>query len=838
MQAPSPENAPQPDARVASLINEYFDRRQGGEDLTPDSFLAEHAEFAEALHPFLEGLAFLDRIRTAGTPANTRAAGDAEIPFPEIDGFEVLEEIGRGGMGVVYKARRLVEDRIVALKVMLAGPFASQAAHRRFEREVELASRLAHDGIVHVLESGRAAGQTYYAMEYVTGAPLDRYLAAAQPDVHAILKVFCEISDAVQHAHEQGVVHRDLKPGNILIDGEGRPHILDFGLAKVIADETQTAAIRSRISVTGDILGTLSYLSPEQAAGRVDRIDARTDVHAIGVILYEALTSVPPFGSHERPSEILRRILEDDPVRPCVLSDVVDTKLEAIILKALEKDRARRYQSAGALGEDIRSYLDAKPITARKHSGLSDLRKRIRRHIFGSTVCAIAIVVAAAVLIGRVSSAREAYRTARRQVLSLRQQMDGGEAHLRLASARLLLSENERLPEARLTYACAQLLAGGMHNDALLTLEQGMENESCRWPCAAFLAEIYRGSGNVELAERFAAEADRLMPDSPDAWYVRSFATIDFARAREYAERAVSGDPGHVLAWQRVAHLRYWTKDLLGACAAADEIIRILGDPTDETSHWARFKVSMLARQGRCSEAIGLLDENIAAGSGKVPDASLRSPLLMRGHVHRRLGMYQEALDDYEAAEHLAGGEVGALQWVYYQKGSVLWMLGRHDDAIEAYRQFGERHGGPFYADARLFLILREIGRTAEAESVLKTAREAVGEGSLSDVLACLAGEFPPENLVESAVTPKERCEACYYAGEACLLAGRTEAALARFRESLATGVEFDPAQVLLTPMNEYDLAEWRLKNLTAKEAHSPYSLPLETAEPQFAPES
>jgi serine/threonine-protein kinase len=262
---------------------------------------------------------------------------------------------------------------------MLGGAFATGSARRRFEREVELAARLKHPDIVTVHDSGEAAGQRYCAMDYVSGIRLDQYLARSQPDTRTILSLFARICEAVDYAHGHGVVHRDLKPSNVLVDDEGHPHILDFGLAKATDQADTEETLTTCVSLPGQVMGTLFYLSPEQAAGMPDQIDGRTDVYGLGVMLFEALTGSLPYDVKGRPSEIIRRILETLPARPSALSDRVDGELETIVLKALEKEQARRYQSAKEMSEDLRRYLEGEPILARRPVGTSQ-GGRLRSH--------------------------------------------------------------------------------------------------------------------------------------------------------------------------------------------------------------------------------------------------------------------------------------------------------------------------------------------------------------------------------------------------------------------------------------------------------------------------
>jgi serine/threonine protein kinase len=307
----------EPDERIASLVNEYFDRRQAGEDLTPERFSAEHPDLAEALKPYLEGLTLLDQLRSATAEMGiTPEHLGNKTELPSIDGYEFIEEIGRGGMGVVYKALQVSTKRNVAVKVMLAGPFASEKAQRRFDREVQLAARLRHPRIVTVLESGQVStGQKYFAMDYVSGKPLNTYLAEASPGPRAILALFMDICEAVDYAHGNDVVHRDLKPANVLIDGNGNPHIMDFGLAKATDSDDKEDTVSADVSLPGQVMGTLRYLSPEQAAGALEEVDVRTDVYALGVMLYEALTGSLPFDTSGRPSDVIRSSRPPPPTR-------------------------------------------------------------------------------------------------------------------------------------------------------------------------------------------------------------------------------------------------------------------------------------------------------------------------------------------------------------------------------------------------------------------------------------------------------------------------------------------------------------------------------------------
>ncbi len=403
MDSSSPQNEAEPNERIAALVNEYLDRRQAGEDLTPERFVAEHPEAAEELRPCLAGLPVIDKAWALAADTVAGETSPAAAQLPAIEGFSLIDEIGRGGMGVVYRALQVSTKRIVALKVILGGAFASPSALRRFEREVEVAARLQHPGVVRILESGEVAGQRYYAMDYVTGVPLDRYLSVSQPDLRTTLSLFVKICEAVSAAHLQGVIHRDLKPSNIRIDAEGAPHILDFGLAKVATGQVTNGTQPQLMTVTGQFIGSLPWASPEQAEAIPDKIDIRTDVYALGVILYQMLTGKFPYEVRGNMRDVLDNILKAEPARPSTIRKQIDDEVETIVLKCLSKERERRYQSAGELARDIGHYLSGEPIEAKRDSALYVLRKQLRRYRIPAVVAAAFVIVVTAGFITSVT---------------------------------------------------------------------------------------------------------------------------------------------------------------------------------------------------------------------------------------------------------------------------------------------------------------------------------------------------------------------------------------------------------------------------------------------------
>jgi serine/threonine protein kinase len=337
-------------------------------------------------------------------------------PIPEsFAGYKVTKELHRGGQGVVYQAIQQSTNRKVAIKVMKEGPFAHPDDRARFEREVQILGQLQHPNIVAIHDSGKVAGCHYFVMDYISGRSLDEYIEERRREsdpaqkergsrgtrgpngsrsdsrhaglsIDETLGLFSKICGAVDAAHRRGIVHRDLKPRNIFIDQAGEPHVLDFGLAKTAVGGADAGVM----TVTGQFIGTLPWASPEQAEGRPTQIDVRTDVYALGVILYQMLTGRFPYEVMGNMRDVLDRIMNEAPARPSTIRRQINDEVETIVLKCLEKDKERRYQSAGNLGNDIARYLAGEPIEARRASIFYLVRTRtfafVRRNAFAACV--------------------------------------------------------------------------------------------------------------------------------------------------------------------------------------------------------------------------------------------------------------------------------------------------------------------------------------------------------------------------------------------------------------------------------------------------------------------
>jgi non-specific serine/threonine protein kinase/serine/threonine-protein kinase len=407
-------------AGVRSCPSDAELHRYHAHEPTADELAALNAHLAECPACSARSAALLaehetwvDRLRSAGPPPPAPVPAvhaETGLGRDEIAGYEILEEIGRGGQGIVYRALQKSTKRAVALKVLREGPYASPAARRRFEREIEVVAVLDHAHIIKVFDSGETAGQRrYLVMDYVRGRRLDRYLAAESPPLPARLRLFRKLCGAVNYAHQRGVLHRDLKPSNVLMGDDGEPRILDFGLARPITETAQP------MTTTGQVAGTLPYMAPEQARGLPDAPDVRSDVYALGVMLYELLTGTFPYPVTGDTLQVLRHIAETPPSRLRGRSYVapaaapqnlphgaIDDELETIVLKALAKERERRYQTAGDLARDIDHYLAHEPIEAKRDSGLYLLKKTLQRYrvAAGVAVAFVLLIAASTVALG------------------------------------------------------------------------------------------------------------------------------------------------------------------------------------------------------------------------------------------------------------------------------------------------------------------------------------------------------------------------------------------------------------------------------------------------------
>jgi serine/threonine protein kinase/tetratricopeptide (TPR) repeat protein len=433
--SPNVPSAQVADPRVVKALEQYWEAVESGRPPDLQSFLACHADIAQPLAECLEGLAWVDAVADQLPPPVPSQSGSVEPPAGDMElgmplgDFQLVREVGRGGMGVVYEAEQLSLGRRVALKVL---PFAAALDGRhlqRFRTECQAAARLHHGHIVPIYAVGCERGTHFYAMQFVEGRTLAAVIAELrsrkedketgrqgdketknaairtinQADDPVSLSPCLAVSssaffraaaqwgiqaaEALDYAHRQDVIHRDIKPANLLVDGQGNLWVTDFGLARLQGE--------SGLTRTGDLVGTLRYMSPEQALGQQERVDHRADIYSLGVTLYELMTLVPAVPGSDR-QEVLRRIERDEPRRPRLLNRALPPELETILRKAIAKEPAERYATAQELADDLRRFLEDKPIRARRPPLRRVLVKWARRHR------GIVVTAAAAMLVGLV----------------------------------------------------------------------------------------------------------------------------------------------------------------------------------------------------------------------------------------------------------------------------------------------------------------------------------------------------------------------------------------------------------------------------------------------------
>ncbi len=586
-------------------------------DLAPaelQSFLEEHCAGDGGLRREVEALVAFERrrpdflARDAGAPPSP-AGADGGGPR-EIAGFRIVAKLGQGGMATVYEAEQDRPHRSVALKVLRG--LASPSIARRFEFESELLGRLHHPGIAQVFEAGTAeignARQPYFVMELVRGVPITDDARRRGLGTRQRFEMLARVCDAVEHAHQHGVIHRDLKPANVLVDENGLPKVLDFGVARLTDSDIGLTTMRTD---AGQVIGTLLYMSPEQASGDRGAVDTRADVYALGVIAYELLTEELPYDlSRASVAEALRIVREREPRPPSQLRRALRGDAATIVMKALEKDRERRYGSAAALAADVRRYLRDEPIEAKPASRSYKLRKFAARN---RSLVAAAFAVGVSLVAATAVSLTYALRASDQRDLALASQ---GRAERRFADVRALANTmlfelhddiatlkgataaRERIVEAALEYL-AKLSADAEANTGLLRE----------------LAEAYSRIGDIQGH-----------PRRPNLG--RTSAALDSYReslALRERIRALGGEDASDALAVSSLHQR------IGAVQLA------LGE-----------HAQALGSHGR---AVDVLAARVAGDPGNVETGrALAAARALSGSVHEQMGQYQEALADYRGA--------------------------------------------------------------------------------------------------------------------------------------------------------------------------------------------
>lgn len=677
---------------------------------------------------------------------------DARLLPSRIGRFRVLRKIGEGGMGVVYEAEQDNPRRTVALKVIRPG-VASHQVLQRFGIEAQILGRLQHPGIAQIHEAGTAAIETtagltveqpYFAMEYVHGRPLDQAVLEPGIDTRARLEVFVKICDAVQHAHQKGVIHRDLKPGNILLDESGQPKILDFGVARLTDSDLQVTTLHTNL---GQLIGTIPYMSPEQIAGDPHELDTRSDVYALGVLCYQLLTGRLPHDLRGKTvPDAARTVAEGIPARLSSINSRLRGDLETIVGKAMEKDKERRYQSASDLAEDIRRYLSDQPITARPPTTIYHLWKFAQRNkplVVGVAATFVALVI------GIVGTTSQAVRATRARDRALEAE--------RLAEQRRQDAEAERAEAERQT-GIARAVNDFLNDDLLAAADPRQESN--------------RSVSVREILDRAAVSVERRFQDQPlveaavrmtlgDAYNglgEYDLGAVHLEKALTLRRAALGEDhPETLMTMTRVGRLyvnqaRYNEAEAI-LTKAVERGKRVFGEDDGRTLSAMNNLSWLCGRQGRRAqqESLALRVLEISQRRGAVQDENRVTALANLAELYSSQGRYEQAEEFFRKALEidirLRGEAHPETLTTMSNLSNMFARQGRYDEAeplcIKTYELrrcvLGEEHPKTLASMNALAVLYRKQERFVEAEPLLVQALE---------VKRRVLGEEHPNTLV------------------------------------------------------------------------------------------
>jgi tetratricopeptide (TPR) repeat protein/predicted Ser/Thr protein kinase len=691
--------------------------------------LAEDCDGDEELRAFVEELlancdgGMEEFLATPAYVSDTeQPAEDVKWLPRQIGHYEIVRVVGEGGMGVVYEARQENPARTVALKVIRPG-LASGHVVRRFHYEAAMLGRLQHPGIACIYEAGTAeieaeqgpaTRRSFFAMEFVHGEPLNAHASDRKLSIRERLQIVARICDAVQHAHQKGVIHRDLKPKNILVDASGQPKILDFGIARAVDASARTATWETH---AGQLIGTLPYMSPEQVVGDPAEIDTRSDVYALGVILYELLSGEPPYKLDSKSIPEAARVIHDQqPPRLGSINRDLRGEIETIVAKALEKDKIHRYQSALALAADIRRFLAGEPIEAKSDSGWYLLRKTLARYraAVGIAAAFVVLITAATIALGIMYRGQTLARAAEEQQRRLaetneaRAKDETAKAKAVIGLLQDMLSSASPYEEKGPDYTVRQLLddfVAGLH-------DQLADQPEVEATVRQTVGKTYGALGLYADAERQLRAAldiqQRLLEDQhPDVIASRNALAELLIRTGQHAEAE--------------QHLRI----------ALEAARRCWDAPHEQIATILNNLALVLQARGAYDEAEALLRDTLA----------IRRQLL--GDVHEHVAV---SLNNLAVLLRIKGDYAGAEP------------LYREALAIRR-RLFGNEHPHVATSLNNLALLLHHRGQYDEAEALYREALAIVrktlpaGHPDIANILNSLAGLLQLRGDLDGAET-------------------------------------------------------------------------------------
>jgi serine/threonine-protein kinase len=727
------------DPRVQKLLEEVIESESTPEEVCSDcpEFLNDVREGLERLRNVEAHLEAIFPSSGSGRERNGRLWFDsAEQILPKIPGYEVENVLGRGGIGVVFRARQLNLKRTVALKMLLAGSYAGPRDIAQFRREAETIAALRHPNIVQIYDNGEHAGRSYFTMEFVDGGDLSKAIASTPQSARKAATLVATLASAVEAAHRTGVLHRDLKPANILLTSEGIPKITDFGLARRLDGNPG-------LTLSGTRVGTPSYMAPEQATGRPSMIGPSADIYSLGAILYEMLTGRPPFRG-ETASETERQVISEDPVPPTRLNGKVPRDLETICLKCLHKVPDRRYPTAAALVADLERFQNGEPIVARRVGPLERSGKWVRRHpalstgLATSVLLTIILVGGAAWLSIEHAKRRHAVEVDLNEVTTLqeRAQWLGAKAVLDRAEARLDGGGAEDI-RAQLTQARRDLdLVIRLDRIHLRRLTSGelpfYRVQADREYAAAFREAGLGGFGDVpsDAAARIAASAVRgALVAALDDWAV---CNSNDEQRRWLVQVINLADPDETGWRERIRDSRTWDdpqtladladavpaeRQSVSALLSLGERLRAAGGHAPaflkrvQSAHPADFWANLTLGDALVAAAPAEASGYYRAALASRPSAAVGYTAL--GDALNGQHLQEEALEYHRKAVTIDPSYARA----HTNLGNILNQRGRADDAIACYRKALDVDSNYAWAHFDLAGALRSAGRADEALS-------------------------------------------------------------------------------------------------------------------------
>ncbi|WP_397569703.1 protein kinase [Schlesneria sp. T3-172] len=698
------------DSQINELIEEILDS-----DRTPEEVCVELPDLlgevkarlrkVRAFEAELDSLFPSTAIEESTSPVNLGETG-----LPRIPGYEVQAVLGAGGMGVVYKAVHLQLNRVVALKMLLSGQYASRQEHARFLREAEAVARLKHQNIVQIYDIGDVDGRPYFTMEYIEGGNLSEKIARSPRPVTESAQMIATLANAVHAAHQSEIIHRDIKPANVLLNRDGTPKINDFGLARRLNTD-------DGLTHTGARMGTPSYMAPEQMTGDPTAVGPAIDIFALGAILYEMLTGEPPFKGTTL-SDTERRLTSVDPDPPSRRNAKVPRDLETICLKCLEKDPIRRFATAGELAEDLARFLRHEPIRARPVSRIERCARWIRRNPLPTTLAVTGILLIGLIIIDSLQNgALVASRLAEKSRLTAR-----------LESGVQLIQEG-RLAEAR---AILEKLGDGGSGDLRQRIDQAVSDLS--------LVENLDSAGTKRSMVLKETDGDRVNRLNAAANYATLFSMAGLgdvgAESKQAGQRIRSSEIRSLLVtfledWSVCevdARKRRWVLEVIREADIAPSSWSLrLRDPENWNHVDALQTLEQSAPEaGRPVQSLRVLGDRMeAAGLDTVPfltqvqddhPDSFLANLVLANSLHSVNA--PEAIRFYQAALAIRPKSATA----HNNLGVALSILGRSTEALSHYKHALETDLKSVSIPYNMGLELLESGRAPEAIPYLETA--------------------------------------------------------------------------------------------------------------------